>query len=116
MGREWSEVQTALKMVRVDSGAPQPFALSRSKILASSLMLGWDGIAAEEGQGSGFRTFEGIAFSGHCVVMNLSSRPLSFEQRTPRGFRRVVIPPSAMRIHPAGSPVNDRLRQQSHWL
>lgn len=107
--------ESAFFAVDTHTGQVQHPADNNTRILISSRALGWRGLAAESGLSTNFST-DGMAISGHCVVLNLSDQPLQMEIKNgTRGFIRERVEPQGIRISPALFEVKLRKPRPDHW-
>lgn len=84
--------------------------LQGARIEFSSKNLGWDGIAVEKGVQHGWDATD-FSVPGHYLAINLSNVSLSFERKTPHGFKREVMPPGTLWLNPAGETFTHHVKQ-----
>ncbi|MBI4379549.1 MAG: helix-turn-helix transcriptional regulator [Nitrospinae bacterium] len=84
--------------------------LEGAGIQFSSKNLGWDGVVVEKGVQHGWDATD-FSVSGHYLAINLSNVSLSFERKTPHGFKREVMPPGTLWLNPTGETFTHRVKQ-----
>jgi AraC family transcriptional regulator len=113
-GRDTARPLTGIHFLRADSGEFVRDALNPTTILASSRGLGWDGVVAETGREVDWQADQ-LTVGGHLIAMNIDSKPLTVEDKGPRGFTRVMMPPRSVWINPAGRPFTRRNPGITHY-
>lgn len=98
---------TTLTLMRASTGELVPEELTPAAILATSADLGWQGVNVEIARGRDWEA-DDLTFGGHLIAMNMGSRPAVFEDKRRGRFTRVMTPPGALWIHPAGQSFTRR--------
>jgi len=88
--------------------------LQGANIEFSSKNLGWNGLLLEKGVQHGWEA-DDFSISGHYLAINLSSKPLSFERKTPYGFKREIMPPGSIWLNPAKNTFTHRVKEVCNY-
>jgi len=96
MANRKSEIpfQSAGTTARVD-------ALANARVTVTSRGLGWQGLLVEAGTNPSWE-IDDVAIDGQYLALNAGRAALHMEPRLGGSFTRVVVPPGALWLHPAG--------------
>jgi AraC family transcriptional regulator len=99
----------------LDARSRQPVAaLNHALIHQSSKNLRWTGVLVELASHDGW-VADDLQLDVHYVAVNLDSQTLVIERKTATGFRKEVVPPGTLVVHPVGEPFSFRVAQGSRW-
>jgi AraC family transcriptional regulator len=88
--------------------------LNHAVVQHSSKDLRWSGVHVELASHDGW-VVDDVLVDAHYVAVNLHSDPLVIERRAGTGFRKEVVPPGTLVIHPVGESFSFRVAQGARW-
>jgi AraC family transcriptional regulator len=98
-----------------DARSRQPVAaLNHAVVHQSSKDLPWTGVLVELASHDGW-VVDDLQVDAYYAAVNLDSQALVIERKTSTGFRKEVVPPDTLVVHPVGEAFSFRVAQGSRW-
>jgi AraC-like DNA-binding protein len=99
----------------VDARSRRPVdALNHAVVHRSSKDFRWTGVQVELASHEGW-VVDDVHVDAHYVAVNLDTEALVIERKTGTGYRKEVVPPGTLVVHPVGEPFSFRVAQGSRW-
>jgi AraC family transcriptional regulator len=88
--------------------------LNHAVVQHSSKDLGWSGLHVELASHDGWEV-DDVQVDAHYLAVNRDEKALVIERKVGTGFRKEVVPPGTLVLHPAGESFSFRVAQGSRW-